>query len=145
MHSQRMKPLQEAAKSREDDAVTRFVERQRELARHESRLTELRAYVQDYSKVKGDTHFGHLLQIRRDFVDRLREIVRIEEQEVERARLACDTERAHWLAAHRSTSVLDKLTEQYRAEESRAENRRSQKESDELAAQIWRRGHGSNP
>ena len=145
MHSERMKPLQEIAKTREEDAVTRFVACQRELARHEKKLIELRTYVADYSKVKGEPQFGTLLRIRREFVDRLREIVKMEEQEVVKARLACDTERAQWLAAHRNTEVLDKLTAQYRAQEARAEGRQSQKETDELAAQLWRRAHGLNP
>ena len=144
MEASRMKPLQDAARSREDDAVNRFVSCQRELQRHETRLIELRAYVTDYSKVKGEVQVGTLLRIRREFVDRLREIVKMEEQAVVQARLACDAERAHWLAAHRSTEMLDKLTAQYRTQEAKVETRRDQRETDDVATQVWRNVHGLN-
>lgn len=143
MHSNRMKPLQEIAKTREDDAVARFAEKQRELSRHETRLLELRAYVADYSRQGGGAAQSmQSLQIRRAFVDRLRQIVTIQEQTVAKARLACDAERAHWLAAHRNTEVLEKLTETYRKAEARVEERRTQKETDEQAAQLWRAMNG---
>lgn len=145
MQSQRLKPLQDAAKVREDNAVARFVDRQHELQRHETRLAELRTYVHDYSRVKAESEVGTLLRIRREFVERLREIVCLEEHAVAQAKVACEVERARWLLAHRSTEVLDKLTAQYRAEEKRVENRLAQRESDDVASQLWRKAHGPAP
>lgn len=137
MNSSRLRPLRDAAQQKEDGAVRRFAEKQGALASQESRLAELRGYLAEYAK-PATAQLGTLLRMRRDFVERLREVVRAQEAAVEQARQACALERARWLLAHRSTEVLDKLAERYRTAEVRADDRRAQRESDELATRLWR-------
>lgn len=137
MHSSRLKPLHTVARRREDDAVQRYVERQEHLRTHEKRLAELEAYLAEYSRPPPRPESGVQLGLRRDFIDKLRSVIRIEAAVVEQARAACNVERASWLLAHRSTEVLDKLAARYRANEMRTEDRRLQRESDEIAVQSW--------
>ena len=138
MQSIRLKPLHVTAQRKEDAAVQRYLERQQQLQRHETRLAELEAYLSEYSRPPARSQSGVQLRMRREFIDRLRGIVRIEANAVEQARAACEAERARWLLAHRSTEVLDKLGAHYRAHEARVEDRRLQRESDEIATQRWR-------
>ena len=138
MHSKRLKPLHQVAQKKEDDAVKRYVDRQEQLRRQELRLSELEAYVAEYSRPPGQTVDMMQVRMRRDFVERLRGIVQMQVTVVQQARAACEVERSRWVIAHRSTEVLDKLAAKYRANEARIADRHAQRESDEIAVQLWR-------
>ena len=137
MHSSRVKPLRDAAQRTEDSAVQRLVERQHALAAQEKKLGELRGYAEDYSRPPSAALSVPMARSRREFLERLRQAVALQEVAVQKARLACEQERARWLAAHRSTEVLDRLAEHLRAGESRAHERRLSREHDEVAVQRW--------
>jgi flagellar protein FliJ len=137
MHSSRLEPIHRIARKNEEGAVRRFVERQRLLAQQQTRLRELRGYLADYCRAPAQPQASVLLRVRREFIERLRGAVSMQEAAVEQARLACEQERARWLLAHRNTEVLDRLAAQYRVQEARVEDRRAQRETDEVAAQLW--------
>ena len=143
MHSSRLKPLHRVAQKKEDTAVRRYVERQQVLQQHEKRLAELEGYLAEYSRPQTQQQDMVQLRLRREFIERLRGIVKIEVGVVEQARLACNSERAQWLVAHRSTEVLDRLALCYRKQEARVEDKRQQRENDEIAVQLWRSIQGS--
>lgn len=139
MNSDRLKPLHTVARAREDDAVQRYVARQEHLRQHETKLAQLEAYLGEYTRAVPKAQASAQFTLRREFIDKLRSVIRMEASIVAEARVACEAERASWLLAHRSTKVLDKLAETYRAHEARAADRREQKETDEFAVQIWTR------
>jgi len=139
MDSNRLRPLHGVARAREDDAVQRYVARQKHLRLHEGKLAQLEAYLGEYTRAVPHAQASAQLTLRREFIDRLRSVIRMEASIVAEARAACEAERASWLLAHRSTQVLDKLAEACRAQEARVADRRAQKETDELAAQLWAR------
>ena len=145
MHSKRLKPLHAVAQRHEDDAVKRYVNHQEQLRRHELRLSELEAYVAEYSRMPSQTQDMLQVRVRREFVERLRGVVKMQLSVVQQARAACEQERTRWLAAHRSTEVLDKLAAQYRARELRAADRIAQRETDDIATQLWRSLQGGAP
>lgn len=132
--TKRLQPLLQRADQREQDAMRRLAERHAQLATQEQRLTELRRYVHDYSQ-RGAAHGGvAMLRNRQAFVARLREAETCQLQAVERARSACDEERAHWLSEHRDLGVLEQLAGTYRRREAQQQERRAQNAMDELAA-----------
>ena len=132
MNSIRLAPLQTVAESREDEAVRRLLECQRELAERRSRLEELRRYAQDYAAQPGGST-PLLMANRHAFMNRLAEAERVQQQLVDEAQLAVDAERARWLLSRRDVSVLDQLAACYRAREQQQVERREQRSSDELA------------
>lgn len=132
MNSTRLAPLQTVAESREEEAVRRLLDCQRELAERQSRLEELHRYAQDYaSQAPASTPW--LLSNRHAFLGRLAEAERVQQQRVAEAQLAVDAERARWLLSRRDVSVLDQLAACYRAREQQQVQRREQRASDELA------------
>ena len=140
LNTQRLQPLLQRADQREQDAMRRLAERHAQLATQEQRLAELRRYLHDYSQ-RGGEHGGiGLLRNRHAFLARLREAETCQLQSVERARGACDDERAHWLSEHRDLGVLEQLSASYRRRETQQQERRAQHAMDELAA---RRLHSS--
>lgn len=137
MESSRLKPLLDAAQKKEDAFTARLLEKRRTLQQAERKLGELKAYLEDYCRHQDRTITPAMLRSRRDFVDRLRSAVAMQEGVVRLARDACEQERGRWLGAHRSTEIFDKLTEQSLREERRHADRREARDSDEVAAQRW--------
>lgn len=137
MNSSRLKPLLDAAQKKEDVFTTRLLEKRRVLAQAERKLGELKAYLEDYCRHQDRTITPAMLRSRRDFVERLRAAVTMQESAVRAARDACEQERGHWLGAHRSTEIFDRLTERSLRDEQRDEDRRQTRESDDVAAQRW--------
>ena len=133
MNSKRLHPLTELASAREDEALQRLAERQGHLAAQEARLLELTRYLEDYQRDSGAQARVTLAANRHAFVARLREALACQERVVGAARLACDSERAHWLAQQRDVKVLEQLALSYRKQENHRHERREQGEMDELA------------
>jgi flagellar FliJ protein len=132
MNSTRLAPLQTVAESREEEAVRRLLDCQRELAERQSRLEELRRYAQDYA-AQAPASTPWLLVNRHAFLGRLAEAERVQQQRVAEAQLAVEAERARWILSRRDVSVLDQLAACYRAREQQQVERREQRASDELA------------
>lgn len=136
MSSQRFEPLQQLADLREDRAARALVESQRLLEDREARLVELRNYRGEYEREGGMQGSVQMLRNRQLFIERLREAERFQEQMVEQARLAVDTQRAEWLLQQRGAKTIAQLTETYVRRERREAERREQHRSDEFAMQL---------
>jgi flagellar FliJ protein len=136
--SKRMRPLQQIADIREDDAARRLVEAQRLQAEREARLVELSRYREDYERQAGAAT-PQLLRNRQAFLDRLREAERFQQQLVEQAVRGVDECRAHWLLQQRGSRTVAQLTACYLAREQRDDARREQNRLDEFATQRYLR------
>ncbi len=134
MSSRRMEPLQQIADLREDEAARALLDAQRLLADREQRLLELQNYRAEYERAPV-LPLPPLLRNRHQFLERLREAERFQCALVEQAQRGVDQQRASWLLQKRECKTIAQLTESYVRRERREEERRDQKQLDELVTQ----------
>ncbi|AKK67862.1 MULTISPECIES: flagellar export protein FliJ [Xanthomonas translucens group] len=138
MQSQRIDPLLRRAQQHEDEVARDLAERQRALETHESRLEELRRYAEEYANSQMSATSLAQLANRRAFLDRLESAVQQQCQTVDRNREKVEMERSRLLLASRDKQVLEQLAASYRAQERKVDDRRSQREMDDLGARRVR-------
>ena len=138
MNVERLKPLQDLAESREQDAAERFARHKQALEAQEQRLADLQNYQADYRAQMSGAMSPSLLRNRQDFMSRLNDAVRQQGEQVTKARQAYELERQRWVEARGETQVLDKLEQNYHAQAAQRGLRREQFELDELAARLHR-------
>ncbi|MGY0632996.1 flagellar export protein FliJ [Luteimonas sp. A478] len=136
--SRRIDPLLSRAQDREDAAARELAERQRLLGEQESRLAELRRYSQEYADSQLAATSPAQLANRRAFLDRLQSAVEQQSRAVDSKRQTVEVERGRLLLASRDKQVLEKLAASYRAQEQLVDERRSQRELDDLGARQVR-------
>lgn len=134
MQSKRIDPLLQRAQQHQDDAARELAERQRVLTSHESRLEELRQYAQEYANSQMAATSLAQLANRRAFLERLDSAVQQQSQTVDRNREKVEMERSRLLLACRDKQVLEQLAASYRAQERKVDERRTQREMDDLGA-----------
>ncbi|SBV36099.1 Flagellar export protein FliJ [uncultured Stenotrophomonas sp.] len=141
--SRRLDPLLRRAQDHEDEVARALAERQQSLDMHQSRLEELRRYAEEYANQQmasaqmAATSPAQLMN-RRAFLDRLDSAVQQQSQTVDHNRERVDAERARLLLASRDKQVLEQLAASYRAQEQKVEDRRDQREMDDLGARRVR-------
>lgn len=150
MQSRRLDPLLRRAQEREDAVARELAERQRAHALQESRLEELRRYLEEYASTQMTAVSPAQLANRRAFLDRLESAVEQQSRNVDLSRQRLEAERARLLLASRDKQVLEQLAASYRAQEQKLDERRSQREMDDLGARRARArqvegGEGSMP
>ena len=136
--SQRIDPLLKRAQEKEDAVARDLAERQRVLETHLNRLEELRRYAEEYANAQMAATSPAQLLNRRAFLDRLDSAVQQQSQTVDRNRERVEAERARLLLASRDKQVLEQLAASYRAREKQVEERRDQREMDDLGARRAR-------
>jgi len=138
-----MDPLLRHAQGREDEVAKELAERQRALDVHQSRLSELRQYADEYANAQMSATSAAQLMNRRAFLDRLDNAVEAQSKTVDSNRERVDAERARLLLASRDKQVLEQLAASYRAQEKKAEDRRDQREMDEIGARRVRQAQSA--
>jgi flagellar FliJ protein len=141
--SRRLDPLLRRAQDHEDEVARALAERQQALDMHLSRLEELRRYAEEYAGAQMAATSPSQLMNRRAFLDRLDSAVQQQSQTVDRNRERVDAERARLLLASRDKQVLEQLAASYRAQEKQVEDRRDQREMDDLGARRVRQAQRS--
>ena len=136
--SRRLDPLLRRAQDHEYAVARALAERQQALDMHLSRLEELRRYAEEYAGAQMAATSPSQLMNRRAFLDRLDSAVQQQSQTVDRNRERVDAERARLLLASRDKQVLEQLAASYRAREKQVEERRDQREMDDLGARRAR-------
>ncbi len=138
MQSRRIDPLLRRAQDREDAVARELAERQRAHQLQESRLEELRRYAEEYAAGQMAAVSPAQLANRRAFLDRLESAVEQQTRNVDSSRQHLEAERARLLLASRDKQVLEQLAASYRAQEQKIDERRSQREMDDLGARQVR-------
>lgn len=138
MQSRRFDPLLRRAQEKEDAVARELAERQRAHALQESRLAELRRYADEYASSQMAATSPAQLANRRAFLDRLESAVQQQSLNVDNSRETVEAERARLLLASRDKQVLEQLAASYRAQERKVDERRSQREMDDLGARRVR-------
>lgn len=135
MRSQRLDPLLQVKQRHQDDVAREVAVRDRAVAEQEARLEALRTYALEYAAPGSSTLTSPaLLANRLAFRERLDVAIAQQSRVVTDTRQQGDIERTRLLLASRETHVLEKLSASYRAEESRADEKRSQSEMDDIGA-----------
>ena len=136
--SRRIDPLLNRAQETEDAAARVLAERQSTLAQHEAQLVALRRYAEEYGNSQMAATSPAQLANRRAFLDRLQSAVEQQSRAVDNSRQTVEIERGRLLLASRDKQVLEQLAASYRAQERQVDERRSQRELDDLGARRVR-------
>jgi flagellar FliJ protein len=137
--SERLDPLLRVVQQRQDAAAREVAERDRTLAEQEARLEALRRYAEEYATTPASTTIAPaLLANRLAFRAKLETAVVQQSRIVDSSRQHCDVERARLMLASRDTKVMEQLAGSYRAQESRVDEQRVQRELDDLGARRVR-------
>jgi flagellar FliJ protein len=138
--SQRLDIVQQAAARTEKERAERVALAEKHLAEMQQKLAALEKYRTEYEAgfaTRAGAGFG-AVEVRdfQTFLARLGEALQQQKELVTAARRALDAERDQWREAAQRTHVVESLVERWQGEETRAENRRDQNMSDELAMQL---------
>jgi flagellar protein FliJ len=137
--SERLDVVQQAAARTERERAERVAAAERHLAEMQQKLAALEKYRNEYESGFA-TKAGAGVDVvgMRDFqtfLAKLGEALVQQREFVALARNAVEAERSNWREAAQRQHVVETLAERWQGEETRAENRRDQQESDELSQQ----------
>lgn len=138
--SQRLAPIAHIAESRERSASNVLAQAQRILNECEARLSELLSYRDEYQRRLHEAgtvglEAGHMQEYLL-FITKLDQAIGRQREMLTETTLAYEQQKTRWLALHSKTLALDKAVERCRSEESRMDDRREQRESDERAQYV---------
>jgi flagellar FliJ protein len=126
----RLQPAADVARERQETAMQRLAEQQQRVAKAEQQLTELRRYREEYADTSGGVSVAALLN-RRQFVERIDQVIAQQTTEVARLHRQLDHVRGQWHDAHSRERALGSVIDRYREQERKSEERREQAEVDE--------------
>jgi flagellar FliJ protein len=138
--SKRLEPVRELLDETERARALRVSAVQSRLADAERRTQELERYLAEYRQAfRQRATAGMGVSGMRDyqvFIARLSEAVTQQQQQLAQLRAECERERAQWAEAAARNRAVDKVIAAARHEDQKAEDRRSQNESDERAQRL---------
>lgn len=132
LEQKRLVPIRELAEKREDEAARDLNEARKLLVLRESQLRELENYREPPSTLAG----VEMLRNREAFRLRLAEAITQQRRAVELARRNVETQRQRWIGSHRQTGLYEKLIDRARSHEQAQQDRREQRDLDELALRM---------
>jgi flagellar FliJ protein len=126
----RLQPAADLARERQEAAMQKLAEHQQRVAKAEQQLAELERYRQEYADTSGGVSVSALLN-RRQFVERIDQVISQQVVEVARLNRQLDQARGLWRDAHARERALGSVIDTYREQERKSEERREQSEIDE--------------
>lgn len=126
----RLQPAADLARERQEAAMQKLAEHQQRVAKAEQQLLELERYRDEYSDTSGGVSVSALLN-RRQFVERIDQVISQQVIEVARLNRQLDQVRGLWRDAHARERALGSVIDTYREQERKSEERREQAEVDE--------------
>lgn len=134
--SDSIKPVLNIAEQAEAKAAQQYALHQENHQRAVAKRDELKNYLQEYSARananNGETISPVQMQDNRAFLNRLNDIIRIQESVVLQQAQHLESARRQWLTCKQQAMSLDSLSIQYKQEERRLSDRIEQQTSDEL-------------
>lgn len=110
--------------------MQKLAEQQQRLAKAEQQLAELERYRGEYAEATSGVTVSALLN-RRQFVERIDQVIGQQRMEVARQQRLLDHVRGQWRDAHAREQALGSVIDRYREQERKSEERREQNEIDE--------------
>jgi flagellar FliJ protein len=135
VQSKRLKPVHRVAESREQTAAKELGDSTRYVHEQEARLEELRRYHAEYlERFHSAAKMGMSalqLQEYRAFLSKLERAIREQEAIIQDGRNVHKFKKDNWQQKHVRTQALGKVIDRYKQAETKAEDKREQKESDD--------------
>lgn len=140
--SERFKPIHNIAQQREDVAAQALGRMQRELTNHNSKLSELVKYHQDYIARFNENAVNGMsvIQVKsyQTFISQLETAIEEQKRHIRRIAEACEASRADWTVERQKSQVLEKVIVRYQKQESQAFYKQEQRNADEfVASRFW--------
>lgn len=137
--SKRMQSILKLAQHEEQAAIEALGESSRNVEANINQLEELKRYRTEYREqllAQGESGFSAAkMQQFQKFLYKLDEVIEQQKGQIVVSEQVREQRREMWLERRTRTNALDKVTQRYQASEAQEEQRRDQKESDELAQQ----------
>jgi len=135
MSSERFKPVQRIATSRERKAAALLGDSLRNRQQAEQRLADLRAYHAEYLEQYRQANLGGMSVARMReyqlFLDKLEFAITEQERLVQRAAADCDNAQTAWRDKYTRTRVMANVVERKQAEERQQADKREQATQDD--------------
>lgn len=135
VQSKRLKPVHRVAESREQTAAKELGDSKRYVHEQEARLEELRRYHAEYlERFHTAAKMGMSalqLQEYRAFLAKLERAIREQEEVIKSGRNVHKFKKDNWQQKHVRTQALGKVIDRYKMAETKAQDKREQKESDD--------------
>lgn len=133
--SDRFKPIQKLVSQKERKAAAVLGESIKNRAEAKQRLDQLRQYLKEY-------HEGYLRTLQKGlgsarmleyqvFIANLEEAIKQQEKALVQSQQALEDSKAQWRGRYRKSRAMDNAVARMQAEETKQEERREQKDSDE--------------
>ena len=143
--SQRLDPVLAVARKRSKDGLQALAYVQLKLAQEHSRLEQLERckaeYKSDKESFENQSISAHTLQSFRQFKHNVEEAILQQKRQIEAVEGQVSQVRSHWQQLDARSKSLEKTQQRIQAQESAADSRLEQKNSEQLHALL--RGHNS--
>lgn len=137
--SKRMQSILRLAQHEEQTAIEALGESSRNVEANIRQLEELKRYRAEYREQllqEGESGFSAAkMRQFQQFLYKLDEVIVQQKEQIVVSEQIREQRREMWLDKRTRTNALDKVTQRYRASEAQEDQRRDQKESDEIAQQ----------
>jgi flagellar FliJ protein len=137
---QRLQVVQRVTDQRERQQARKLAQSRTRVAQCEAKLKELQGYhagyIRDFDQRAASGIRGAGIREFQAFLAKLAEAIRQQEELLEKARSDSDTDRTHWQGAAQRSQIMDKVVEQHATRETKARDRRDQRESDDRGQHI---------
>ncbi len=143
--AKRMKVVLTLAERQEEDAAQKLRQFRDQLAQEVHQLQELREYAQQYLLAQSELREGvyaHELINYSGFINRLNEATSEQESKVVRMQGLLVTLQKQWETRHKKRKSIEELISRLQHEDDLIQDKRLQKELDELSSLQWQQRGG---
>jgi flagellar FliJ protein len=137
---QRLQLVQRVTDQRERQHARKLGQTRTRVAQCEAKLKELQGYhagyVRDFDQRAASGIQGAGIREFQAFLSKLAEAIHQQEELLEKARTDSEVERSRWQGAAQRSQIMDKVVEQHATRETKARDRRDQRESDDRGQHI---------
>lgn len=136
MHaSARLKPVQNFAERKEQDAAQAFVKSQQQVQQESSKLEQLRQYYLEYQNqfqqsAAGGMQVKRMLEFRA-FLAKLEKVIKEQEQNLSRAQQGSLQAKNQWQQKQGRSKAIGKVVENHQQQEAYQQDKKLQAEQDE--------------
>jgi flagellar FliJ protein len=132
-----MQPVKRLSDDRAEAAAKLYAEAQQKLGQQQGRLQQLRSFREEYQQQRlssaGTGMDGFRLRDYNAFIARIDVAVRHQQEALAQAEAEVARARNQWLEMLGRARAIEKVVENYQSDERRADERKDQRQNDELA------------
>jgi flagellar protein FliJ len=133
--TQRLQMVQRVTDDKERKHAQKLAQSRVRVAQCEAKLKELQGfqadYIRDFERRAAAGIRGAGIREFQAFLAKLAEAIRQQEELLEKAQADSESERTHWQGAAQRSQIMDKVVERHTTSETKARERRDQRDSDD--------------